>query len=140
MGVPHASSEESSYKGYTIPNKTIIFPNISALTRDAERYEDPDTLRPERFLGDDLDAFASAKQADFRKRDHINYGWGRRLCQGIHVAENSLYMEVARILWAFKITPRPGEPPLDLTEKLGKRSFLYLYLLIVSSNANITTS
>ncbi|KAL6700185.1 cytochrome P450 [Trichoderma pleuroticola] len=80
VGLPHASTEEITYKGLTIP-KTILMPNAWALSRDPERYQDPDLFEPERFLGDDLDAFSSAKQSDFHKRDHINYGWGRRLCQ-----------------------------------------------------------
>ncbi|RFU79734.1 cytochrome p450-like-31 [Trichoderma arundinaceum] len=117
MGVPHASTQEIDYRGHTIPRGTIVMPNVHALVRDPERYDDPDNFRPERFLGDDLDAFTSAKQSDFHKRDHINYGWGRRLCQGIHVAENSLYMQVSRLLWAFDIRPQPGEPPLDLSDK-----------------------
>lgn len=118
IGVPHASTEEISYKGLTIP-KTILLPNAFALSRDPERYADPDAFAPERFLGDDLDAFTSAKQGDFLKRDHINYGWGRRLCQGIHLAENSLYMQVSRVLWAFDIATIPGEPPLNIHEKDG---------------------
>ncbi|KAL7949186.1 cytochrome P450 [Trichoderma barbatum] len=119
IGLPHASTEEVTYQGLTIP-KTIVMPNVFALSRDPERYEDPDKFEPERFLGDDLDAFTSAKQADFRKRDHVNYGWGRRLCQGIHLAENSIYMQVSRLLWAFDITTMPGEPPLNLRDKDGK--------------------
>lgn len=96
------------------------------MSRDPERYEDPDTFAPERYLGDDLDAFTSAKQSDFLKRDHINYGWGRRLCQGIHLAENSLYMQVSRLLYAFDIATIPGEPPLNIHEKDGKYLFRIL--------------
>ncbi|KAL7913597.1 cytochrome P450 [Trichoderma velutinum] len=123
IGVPHASTEEVIYNGLTIP-KTAVLPNVYALSRDPERYDDPDKFDPERFLGDDLDAFTSAKQTDFRKRDHINYGWGRRLCQGIHLAENSLYMQISRLLWAFDVATMPGEPPLDLLEKARKYLFL----------------
>ncbi|KAK4062538.1 uncharacterized protein Triagg1_9908 [Trichoderma aggressivum f. europaeum] len=119
IGLPHASTEEISYGGLTIP-KTTVLPNVFALSRDPERYDEPDKFEPERFLGDDLDSFSSAKQADYRKRDHVDYGWGRRLCQGIHVAENSIYMQVSRLLWAFDVSTLAGEPPLDLQDKHGK--------------------
>ncbi|KAL7797456.1 cytochrome P450 [Trichoderma ceciliae] len=139
-GVPHASTQDFSYKGRLIPHGSMIVPNIHSLSRDSERYDDPDSFRPERFLGDDLDAFASAKQANFLNRDHVNYGWGRRLCQGIHVAENSIYMQVSRILWAFDIATRPGEPPLDLSEKDGgfiKKPKPYRLLIKPRSDAAI---
>ncbi|KAF3055373.1 Cytochrome P450 monooxygenase [Trichoderma lentiforme] len=117
IGVPHASTEEITYKGFTVPKTTFLLPNAWALSRDPERYQDPDTFAPERFLGDDVDSYTSAKLGDYLKRDHINYGWGRRLCQGIHLAENSLYMQVSRVLWAFDIATIPGEPPLNIHDK-----------------------
>ncbi|KAH0522152.1 hypothetical protein TsFJ059_006050 [Trichoderma semiorbis] len=117
IGVPHASTEDITYKGFTVPKTTILLPNAWALSRDHERYQDPDTFAPERFLGDDIDSYTSAKLGDYLKRDHISYGWGRRLCQGIHLAENSLYMQVSRVLWAFDVATIPGEPPLNIHEK-----------------------
>ncbi|KAL7928621.1 cytochrome P450 [Trichoderma chlorosporum] len=121
IGIPHAATEEVTYNGLIIP-KGILLPNNNALSRDPERYDNPDAFEPERFLGDDLDAFTSAKQSDFLKRDHVNYGFGRRLCQGIHLAENSIYMQVSRLLWAFNVATMPGEPPLNLLERDGKRT------------------
>jgi Cytochrome P450 len=40
---------------------------------------------------------------DPRERDHFSFGAGRRICPGIHLSENSLFITLARILWAFKI-------------------------------------
>jgi len=40
---------------------------------------------------------------DPRKRDHFSFGAGRRICPGAHLAENSLFITLARILWAFKL-------------------------------------
>ncbi|TFB05513.1 Cytochrome P450 monooxygenase yanC [Trichoderma ghanense] len=117
LGVPHASTEEVIYRGYTLPQKTLVMPHVYRLSRDPDVYQDPDAFAPERFLGDDLDSYASAKQSDFRKRDHVNYGWGRRLCQGIQVAENSIFMQVSRLLWAYNVAPLPDEP-LRLEDRL----------------------
>ncbi|PKK44795.1 hypothetical protein CI102_11930 [Trichoderma harzianum] len=116
FGAPHASTEEITYKGCTIPDATLILPSTDNLHHDPLRYDNADKFQPERFLGDELDAFASAKHPDYLKRDHINYGFGRRLCQGIYVAENSLFIQVSRYLWAFNITPRAGEPPLSMAD------------------------
>ncbi|UKZ63824.1 uncharacterized protein TrAtP1_005047 [Trichoderma atroviride] len=117
---PHYSTEEFVYQGYTIPNNTLLLPCADNLNRDRTRYDDADTFRPERFLGDDMESHMSARQTDYRKRDHVNYGFGRR----IQVAENSLFIQITRFLWAFDTTPRPGEPPLDMLdthERLTRR-------------------
>lgn len=122
LGVPHATSKTDVYEGRTIPPGTIVFPNLTALSRDADRYQDPDAFEPERFVGDDLDASASALHIDHMKRDHFHYGFGRRLCQGIFVAEASLYIVVSRVLWGFDIKPIPGAETLDMGAKIGKSS------------------
>lgn len=120
LGVPHATSEDDTYRGRRVPKGTIVFPNLPALSRDPVVYANPDAFQPERFLDDDLHANASANHPDFRRRDHFHYGFGRRLCQGIFVAEASLYIVIARVLWAFDITEQPGAPPLDLGNKIGE--------------------
>ncbi|KFY39520.1 hypothetical protein V494_03953 [Pseudogymnoascus sp. VKM F-4513 (FW-928)] len=119
LGIPHATSKSDVVDGRTIPNGTIVFPNLTALSRDSDRYQDPDTFEPERFLGDDLDASSSAVHPDYMKRDHFHYGFGRRLCQGIFVAEASLYIVVSRVLWGFDITPMKGAKPLDMDAKMA---------------------
>lgn len=121
LGVPHATSAEDAYQGRRVPQGTIVFPNLPALSRDAAVYgADAESFRPERFLQDDLHANASAAHPDFRRRDHFHYGFGRRLCQGIFVAEASLWIVIARVLWAFEIGEVPGEPKLDLGDKIGE--------------------
>ncbi len=128
LGVPHATSKTDVIDGRTIPNGTIVFPNLTALSRDSDRYQDPDTFEPDRFLGDNLDASSSALQPDHMKRDHFHYGFGRRLCQGIFVAEASLYIVVSRVLWGFDIKPMNGASPLDMNAKICK-SYASIHLL-----------
>ena len=120
LGVPHATIKNDMYRGKFIPEGTVVFPNLTVLSRSPERYADPDKFDPDRFLGDDLDASASALEPDYRKRDHFHYGFGRRLCQGIFVAESSLYIAVSRALWGMNIRPDPSAPPLDMDAKTGK--------------------
>lgn len=120
LGVPHATAADDVYQGVKIPRGTTVFLNLTSLSRDPARYDDPDEFAPERFLGDDLNASASANHPDFKKRDHFHYGFGRRLCQGIFVAEASLFIIIARALWGFDISKKPGAPMLDLRDKIGE--------------------
>lgn len=117
-GIPHATTKDDTYNGRTIPKGTIVFPNLTALSRDTERYPNPDVFDPQRFHGDLLDASASALHPDHMKRDHFHYGFGRRLCQGIFVAEASLYIVISRVLWGFNIKAKPGHV-LDMDAKIG---------------------
>lgn len=93
-----------------------------ALNRDGDCYTDSETFDPDRFLEDKLDAFASASSSDHFKRDHFHYGFGRRLCQGIFVAEASLYIVISRVIWGFDITCHLDHK-LDMATKTC-RSFL----------------
>ena len=124
LGIPHATTKADVYEGRIVPEGTIIFPNLTALSRDSDRYENSNEFLPERFLGDDLDASASALHPDHNKRDHFHYGFGRRLCQGIFVAEASLFIVVSRTLWGFDIKPLEGEPRLDMDAKISKNGFI----------------
>lgn len=117
VGVPHGITEDILYEGQFIPKDTIVMPNLVTLNRDQDRYNDAETFDPPRFLDDRTDAFTSALSADPMQRDHFHYGFGRRLCQGIHFAEDSLFIAISRILWAYNIKQLP-EYPLSMADKI----------------------
>jgi cytochrome P450 len=125
FGIPHASTQSDEYNGQHIPIDTTVIPNLVALHRDSEKYQDPDKFAPERFLGHNQDAFSSAVNPDIGQRDHFHYGFGRRLCPGIHFAESSLFVVVSGLLWGFNIHSRPNEP-LNMDDKISKPSKLCL--------------
>ncbi|KAF8991172.1 cytochrome P450 [Cyathus striatus] len=95
LGIPHRTSEDDVYNGYFIPKGTVCIVNTWGLNHDKKVYgEDADFFRPERHLIVD----------DKLKEDgHSTYGFGRRGCVGKHVANNSMFIQAARILWAFNI-------------------------------------
>ena len=43
--------------------------------------------------------------ADTYQRDHFTFGMGRRICPGTRLAENTLDITAANILWAFSVLP-----------------------------------
>lgn len=77
--------------------------NSRAIHNDPDRYPDPDSFKPERYLKYPNPAADYINVADPYERDHFAYGAGRRVCPGVHVAERSLFINVARTLWAFNI-------------------------------------
>jgi hypothetical protein len=45
-----------------------------------------------------------ANISDEDKRDHYVYGFGRRICAGMQIAERSLFTTFSKMLWAFNIS------------------------------------
>lgn len=71
---------------------------------DPERSPEPRRFNPDRFAGDHTTLYQSAI-GDTKKRDNFVFGAGRRLCQGIHIAERSLFLGISRLVWGFDFSP-----------------------------------
>lgn len=124
-GTPHASTEDDHYDGYYIPAGTTVLGNSWAINLNEEYYPNPHHFNPLRFLDGNIAARvkqtptittqASEKQdlelggkAHPSKSGHSSFGWGRRICPGANLAANSLYIALAKLLWAYDIKPIPG--------------------------------
>ncbi|GLA60060.1 hypothetical protein AtubIFM55763_005466 [Aspergillus tubingensis] len=114
LGSPHYTSADIVYKDWFIPANTTVAINQYALHFDPARYENPDDFVPDRYLHHPLKAGAYAAHADPYARDHFDFGAGRRICPGMHLAENSLFITIACLVWAFEILP-----PLTDDGKIG---------------------
>lgn len=45
---------------------------------------------------------------------HSAFGWGRRICPGMHLGAASVTLNIARILWGFEVNPETDEKGRDL--------------------------
>ncbi|KAK4142201.1 cytochrome P450 [Dichotomopilus funicola] len=99
-GTPHATTADDVYKGMFIPKgSTIIAPLWSIHLNEAD-FPDPHKFDPERFL----------KDREYPGTlGHSAFGWGRRICPGLHLGSASVAINIARILWAFNVTPARDE-------------------------------
>jgi cytochrome P450 len=112
-GTPHASTEDDSYNGYYIPSGTTVIGNSWAINLNEEYYPNPHHFDPTRFLDEALAQRATHPtpllgKPHPAKTGHSSFGWGRRICPGAHLAENSLFIALAKMLWAFDIKPKQG--------------------------------
>ncbi|KAH8918097.1 cytochrome P450 [Atractiella rhizophila] len=107
-GTPHQSTQDDVYNGMYIPKGTTVIGNLWSIHLNPTDFPDPDKFDPSRFLGtrDYPGAFG-----------HSAFGWGRRICPGWPIGHNSVFLNVARMLWAFNILPalnQSGKPiPVD---------------------------
>ncbi|KAI8376546.1 cytochrome P450 [Radiomyces spectabilis] len=104
FGIPHLTTEDVECRGYLIPKNTAITVNFNAVHLDAKRFPNPTEFIPERYI-DNTQTMMAAANGKIEKRDHFNFGWGRRLCPGIHLAETELFYTWTRIFAKCVIEP-----------------------------------
>ncbi|KAK1215348.1 hypothetical protein PQX77_022054 [Marasmius sp. AFHP31] len=101
LGMPHRSTEDTIYNGYMIPKGSLVFGNVWALNLDPSRFKNPMVFNPDRWLENPLIPLGG--DGSSQKRDHYAFGWGRRFCMGSHIAEATLFIVFARIIWGLNI-------------------------------------
>lgn len=69
-GTKHFTDADVKYKDYVIPKGTVLLANTSFLGQDPQRYDEPFTFRPERFLNYPKYS-AEYAAGDPYKRDHF---------------------------------------------------------------------
>jgi len=117
LGLPHRTTEDDWYEGMFIPKGTICIANVWLMNRDPEIYgENSGDFDPARYLDAGGDIAPSLPYT--KDEGHVSYGFGRRQCAGMHLANNSLFINIAVMLWATKIERKKdesGQPvPLDV--------------------------
>jgi cytochrome P450 len=109
MGVPHAVIRDDHYMGYRIPKGAGVMWNVWGIHYDEDRFPKPHVFDPLRFAEDFQSSAEAASNPDASKRDHYLFGAGRRVCQGMHIAERSLFLGISRLLWAFHFENKRDE-------------------------------
>lgn len=99
LSLPHMVMEDDIYEGYVIPKGTTIYGNIWAIGHDESVYPNPMTFDPSRYIGEN-------PQPDPYK---FVFGFGRRICPGAHLAEMSIFLNIANILATFNISKAVDE-------------------------------
>lgn len=112
FGTAHYTTSEVLYKHYRIPADCFVVINQSAIHNNPEYFHEPYQFHPGRYLNSSFpNSFGKA---------HLNFGAGRRICPGIHVAESSLFIALAKLVWLFDIKPPRDEAgreiPVDVSD------------------------
>ncbi|KAI0873260.1 cytochrome P450 [Hypoxylon argillaceum] len=107
--VPHSPLKDDIYQNCIIPAGASVVVNVWALNMDPATWPQPHVFDPLRFKGETRSEHEVATSSDPTSlRHNYIFGAGRRLCQGIHIAERSLFLTMACLLWGFDIsTPNP---------------------------------
>ncbi|KAJ7048580.1 cytochrome P450 [Mycena amicta] len=102
-GFAHRATKDILWKGFLIPQGSSVYGSHWSIARDPELFPDPERFDPQRWLTED----GSAIRDDLKV---FQFGFGRRVCPGSHVAQKSLFINTALLLWAFRITEDEKRP------------------------------
>ncbi|KAF8703128.1 cytochrome p450, partial [Rhizoctonia solani] len=120
-GIPHSTEQDIEFQGYRIPKGSSIEPNLWAILHDPDIYSDPYVFRPERYL-------ESKPAPDPRK---YIFGFGRRICPGIHIAYDSTFINCAGLISVFDF--RASAELLASVDAVGGRESPDMWKLFNSS-------
>lgn len=108
-GLPHQSTKDDVYNGVFVPAGTNVHPNQWAIHREEALYPDPETFLPDRWLEPSYPTYREPLTQYPNIANYSAFGFGRRICPGMHIAERSLNILVARVAWACDISKKIGK-------------------------------
>ncbi|QRV89144.1 cytochrome P450 family protein [Ceratobasidium sp. AG-Ba] len=108
--VAHQSNQEDCSvalgdKTYRIPAHSIVVANVWRMMHDPAVYPEPDRFVPERYLVDNPPPGP----------ENYAFGFGRRICPGLHVAQNSLWIILSNIIVNFDILKAKDARGMEIT-------------------------
>ncbi|OAX33122.1 cytochrome P450 [Rhizopogon vinicolor AM-OR11-026] len=107
-GIPHRTTKEVIWENYCIPAGTTVLGNHLAISRDPEVFPEPDEFKPDHWVNDPRD--------DLKK---FTFSFGRHICPALHVANSSIFINSALVLWALRLALDPAKPLHDMTLMAG---------------------
>jgi cytochrome P450 len=90
-GAVHSLDVDDVYNGYFLPAGTMVLPNQWAMLHDEAEYPEPFKFMPERWILKD-------GQKEPLNLVKAAFGFGRRICPGKSLAEDSIYIAIITIL------------------------------------------
>jgi cytochrome P450 len=89
---PHRLTQDMEFEGYLFPKDTNFIINDRYISLNPEEHKYPQTFYPERWLNGKEHDVLSGLWA---------FGGGRKVCVGYRLAQRSLFINVAKIIYCF---------------------------------------
>ncbi|KEQ76772.1 cytochrome P450 [Aureobasidium namibiae CBS 147.97] len=109
-GIPHESVKDDIYEGYFIPAGSVMHPLEWSISRDPEVFPEPDEFNPMRWLETKYPTYQQPLTKYPTITQYSQFGYGRRICAGMGVAEADLFVGIGSLAWMFTLSASDTEP------------------------------
>ncbi|KAI9465228.1 cytochrome P450 [Lactarius psammicola] len=131
FGVPHASSTDDWYEGMFIPKGTICLQNMRLIKSEPDvSGTDVERFNPAIYL----DENRQVKVLDGMEKGCMSFG--RRICPRRYVAEGTLVIDIATLLWAMRFE-RPEGVQAELDVRTTSNGSVTAYVVFAIQGVQI---
>ncbi|KAM4696325.1 cytochrome P450 2G1-like [Rhinophrynus dorsalis] len=111
LNVPRMATKDIQFRGYSLPQGTIIYPILCAVLHDPTQFSTPRKFNPNHFLDED---------GKFKKSDAMMaFSAGKRICLGESLARVQLFLFLTTILQNFTLTSQTKFTESDITPRIN---------------------
>ncbi|KIW94676.1 uncharacterized protein Z519_04653 [Cladophialophora bantiana CBS 173.52] len=108
-GIPHRATKDDTYNGFFVPKGATVHANQYAMFKDEATYPDAEAFNPDRWLNPNYPTYQEPLTQYPNLKRFPAFGFGRRICPGLVLAERSLFIEISMLMWLCSVTKKLDE-------------------------------
>nr|XP_056701795.1 cytochrome P450 2G1-like [Euleptes europaea] len=109
VGVPHITTSDTNFRGYTIPQGTTVLTFLTSVLHDPQHFETPKKFNPGHFL-DENGAFKKSEA-------FLAFSAGKRICLGEALARMEVFLFLTTLLQNFSLETLQDREEIDISPK-----------------------
>lgn len=123
--VGRTATRDTKIQGYKIPQGTTVLFNTWFISYDPREWDEPESFRPERFLGSDGNFVGWNASTKF-----VPFGAGRRSCLGQTLAKMNLFVIASNVMHRFRLEIPKGGPAPSMEAAPGSVRYPKQYQIV----------